>query len=179
MFEVHFIYNGKDTLIQCTENEKFNNICQSYSTKIERNINKLIFIYGGATLNKDLLLKEAINKTDKEKLKMNVLVSDVDSTTQNERLIKSKDIICPNCGELCQLNFNNFKIVLNNCKNKHENILSLYEFENTQNINENKIKCDKCNNIKAETYKNKLYICGTCNIKICPLCNESHNKKHK
>ena len=100
---------------------------------------------------------------------MNILLSDIDTTTQSERLIKSKDIICPNCGELCQLNFNNFKIVLNNCKNKHENILSLYEFENTQNINENKIKYDKCNNIKTKTYKNKLYICGTCYIKICPL----------
>ena len=110
---------------------------------------------------------------------MNILVSDIDSTTQSERLIKSKDIQCPNCGELCQLDFNNFKIVLNNCKNMHENILSLYDFKNTQNINENKIKCDKCNNIKAETYKNKLYIFGTCNINICPLCNESHNKKHK
>ena len=70
--------------------------------------------------------------------------------------------------------------MLNNCKNKHENIILLNESENTQNINENKIICDICkNNNKGKTYDNEFYICSTCNTNICPLCQSKHNKEHK
>lgn len=44
------------------------------------------------------------------------------------------------------MNFIDYKIKLNNCKNKHENIILLDKFDYTQNINENKIICDICNN---------------------------------
>ena len=88
---------------------------------------------------------------------MNVLVYDRNMTNINERIIKSKDIICPKCGELCLINYDDYKIKLNNCKNKHENIISFNEFESTQNINEDKIICDICKiNNKGKTYKNLL-----------------------
>ena len=114
---------------------------------------------------------------------MNILVYNRNSTiisNKNERIIQSKDIICPICGELCLINFKDYKIILNNCKNNHENIILLNEFENSQNINENKIICNICsNNNKGKTYNNQFYICGTCNKNICPLCKEKHNKEHK
>ena len=112
---------------------------------------------------------------------MNILVYDINSTIINEKeiLIKSKDIICPKCGEIFLINFKDYKIILNNCKNNHENIISLNEYENTQNINENKIICDICNkNNKSKSYNKKFYICCTCNKNICLLCKENHNKQH-
>ena len=45
---------------------------------------------------------------DKENKKMNVLVYDRNTTNINERIIKSKDIICPKCGELCLINFDEY-----------------------------------------------------------------------
>ena len=70
---------------------------------------------------------------------MNILVYDNITTIEKEKIIKSKDIICPKCGELCLIDLNDYNIVLNNCKNQHENKITLNEFDNTQNINENKI----------------------------------------
>ena len=93
-------------------------ICEQYCTKIQKDINQLIFIYSGE-LNLELELKDALNRMDKENKKMNVLVYDRNTSDINERIIKSKDIICPKCGELCLINFDEYKIKLNNCKNKH------------------------------------------------------------
>ena len=45
----------------------------------------------------------------------------------NERIIKSKDIICPKSKELCLINFDDYKIILKDCKNKHENIILINE----------------------------------------------------
>ena len=179
MAEINFTYIGRETLIQCKNEDKLKDICEQFCTKQQKDIDKLIFIYSGEVLNLEFTLKDVINKTDKENKKMNVLVYDRNTTNINERIIKSKDIICPKCGELCLLNFNEYKIELNNCKNKHENIISLNEFENTQNINENKIICNICNiNNKGKAYNNKFYICGTCNKNICLLCKNNHNKNH-
>ena len=181
MVEVIFKYNGIDIMIQCEIQDKFKNICEIFCVKSQKNINDLIFIYGGEILNLDLEFNKIANQIDKQKLKMNILVYDKNPTiiNENERKIKSKDIICPKCGEICLIEFKDYKIILNNCKNKDENIISLNEFENTQNINENKIICNICNiNNKSKSYKNKFYMCGTCKKNICLLCKENHNKDH-
>ena len=134
MAEINYTYSGMNTLIQCDKKDKLKDICEKFCKKQETDINKLIFIYSGAILNLELQYIDVINKIDKENKKMNVLVYDRNTTNINERIIKSKDIICPKCGELCLLNFNEYKIELNNCKNKHENILLLNEFESTMKI---------------------------------------------
>ena len=66
------------------------------------------------------------------------------------------------------------------CKNGHifDNI-SLNEFEKTQNIDESKIICDICKKIdKSITHDNIFYICNTCKINLCPLCQNKHEKGH-
>ena len=66
-----------------------------------------------------------------------------------------------------------------NCKNKHENIISLNEFESTRYINEDKIICAICNtNNKGSTSDNKFYICGTYNNNISLLCKDNYNNDH-
>ena len=79
------------------------------------------------------------------------------------------------------MDIKDYKIRLYECKNRHniENIL-LDEFEETQNLELNKIICDichKCN--KSISYNNKFFKCNTCNKNICPLCNSNHDKSHK
>ena len=155
MAHVIFKFKGIDTLIQCKIEDKFKDICNKFSIKMQNNINELIFLYGGEILNLELKFNEVANQKDKQNLKMRILVFDKNINNINEkgRTIKSKDIICPKCGEICLINFKDYKILLNNCKNKHENIISLKDFDNTQTINENKIICHICNkNNKSESY---------------------------
>ena len=53
------------------------------------------------------------------------------------------------------------------------------DFEETQYIDESKIKSDKCGNSKEKTYQNELYICLNCKINLCPLCkNKQHDNSH-
>ena len=58
--------------IQCNENDVMKDICQKYANKIQRNINTLIFLYGGNELNYNLKFKDVI--TIKENKEMKILV---------------------------------------------------------------------------------------------------------
>ena len=86
---VIFNFEGIDLIVQCTTEDKMKDICQKYATKIETNINSLMFLYGGNQLNFNLSFNEQINSLDKDKNKMKVLVykKEIDG------------IECPNCGE--------------------------------------------------------------------------------
>lgn len=112
---------------------------------------KLIFIYGGQLIDFQLKYNE-IAKNLKE---ITILVFDV--TTYHKEIsvpsyIKSKEVICPECEEICLIKMMDYKISLSGCKNGHEiNNISLESFKNTQLINESNIKCFKCNNNKNKT----------------------------
>ena len=54
MAEVIFNYNGINTIIQCKIEDKMKDICEKLCLKIEIDINKLIFVYGGLLLNLEL-----------------------------------------------------------------------------------------------------------------------------
>ena len=123
------------------------------------------------------------NKIDQKRKYMNILVENINeiNDVQNDKIVKSKEIICPKCKEKTFIKCNNnYKINLYNCKNSHTiNYLSLDEFEQTQNINLSKIICDKCKiNSKGQTFNNQFYKCFNCKINLCPLCKSSHNVKH-
>ena len=91
----------------------------------------------------------------------------------------SKRAICPECGDICLIKFEDHKIKLYDCKNNHIKYISLNDYEDTQKIYESKIICNICKKKKNESYNSKFYICGTCNIFCCPLCSSIHTKEHK
>ena len=103
-----------------------------------------------------------------------VLVYNKDKNSNNieTKIIKSKDIICPECKENILINIKDYRINLNECKNNHSrNNIKLEEYENTQKIDLSKIKCDKCNK-----YNNsEFYVCYSCNIILCTSCKINHN----
>ena len=187
MSEVEFNYNGIKTIIQCKSNEKMKNICQNFANKIQINKNEIYFSYDGKAgiqFNEELTFEEMINKKDKKRNKMSILVLQNENIYKEEEkndIIKSKEIICPKCGENIRMDIIDYKITLYECKNRHkiENIL-LDKFEKTQKIDRVKIKCDLCkDNNKSNVYNNILYRCNTCKKNICPLCQSKHNKEHK
>ena len=98
---------------------------------------------------------------------------------KNVIIIKSKNVICPECGEDIRIKIENYKIRLYGCKNGHEiKDIIIEEYENIQGIDISKIKCNKCENNKSNTYNNEFYRCIKCKINICPLCKSKHDKNH-
>ena len=75
---VFFTLNGINLTIQCTTEDKMKDICESYSTKINKNINSLLFLYEGNKVNFELSFKEQANYLDKNNHQMKILVSKCD-----------------------------------------------------------------------------------------------------
>ena len=123
MLKVNFVFGGIEIIIQCKKDEKMKDICQRYVNKIEKNINSLIFLYGGKQLNFNLSFSEQANSIDKERNEMKVLVY------KNE----DDEYICPKCGEKIKLNIkddilssiNNIKGVINGIKINIDNIIRI------------------------------------------------------
>jgi len=93
-------------------------------------------------------------------------------------LIKSSQSICPKCLEIAILDIQNYQIQLT-CRKGHINSLKIYDFENSQKIDESKIICDICKtNDKANSYKNVFYRCNNCKKNLCTLCKSNHDKSH-
>ena len=78
------------------------------------------------------------------------------------------------------MKINNYKISLYNCKNKHQiKDLSLKEYQGTQKIDNNKIRCNICKNInRSQTFNNIFFKCITCNKSLCPMCKQNHDANH-
>ena len=155
---MEFNYNGGITNFDCNENEKMSEICKKFLTK------NLYFSYEGKYVNlfdEQLNFKEFSNSKDKERKKITILVFN-----------KSKDIICPECGENAKIKINNYNISLYDCKNGHtRNNILFDEFEKKQLFDVSK----KVYNYGCEKH-NKTYIkyCNKCKINICPLCEKDH-----
>ena len=173
---VIFTFDGRDLQIQCTLEEKMRAICQKFSDKFSKEIDSLLFLYGGYQINFGFKLKEQANLEDLKDNKMIILV------------YKKEKFICPKCKQRNQLNkdilesidgiqsqidyiigmnknssinsqLKNINKMLNminqNIKNNEETINNLSSDSNNINNNDkNKINTDK-NNIN-EISKTKL-----------------------
>ena len=190
MSKVFFKHKGNNIMIQCEQNEKVSEILKKYAAKGQIDITKVYFLYNGSNIkddineNEELKLEELINNNDKERNEMTILVNDINNESanvnDNKNIVKSKEIICPDCKESIFIDIDDLKFNLNHCKNGHKfKNISLNEFENTQNIDISKIKCNLCDINKSNSYNNELFLCLNCNINLCPLCRSKHDKEHK
>ena len=177
MAQIEFCYNGEKTSVQCRTNEKMKDIILTYKNKLELDLNKeLLYIYDRKEeINEELTFEEIANSEDKKRNKMNILVLEKEMEKKDKDIIKSKNIICPECKENIKMEIKDYKINLFDCKNGHkfENLL-LNQFEETQNIDRLKIICDIC----KKNNNNIFYKCLTCKNNICSFCESNHNKSH-
>ena len=84
-----FTFDGSNLTIQCTTNDKMRDICQKFSTKINKDMNSFMFLYGGNLVNFELSFNSQVSKIDRDKQEMKILVYN------NEQ----ENFICPKCGE--------------------------------------------------------------------------------
>ena len=110
-----------------------------------------------------------------------ILVYDLMGKEEEKKsIIKSKEILCPECNESIRINISNYKIRLYNCKNRHckDNIL-FKEFDNMLNVDISKIICDNCKKKnKGDSHDNLFYRCNNCKQNLCVVCKSIHNKSH-
>ena len=180
MAEVIFNYEGIDTTIQCNIDDKMKDIIDKFLLKIGKKDENIFYLYNGTKINKELTFNEQANDLDKNRKKMNIIITKTEDDIPEKNEIISKDIICPECKENTIIEIKNFKMNFHGCKNNHIiNDILLNKYEETQKIDISKIICDICNkNNKGNTHNNEFYICNTCNKNICPLCKSYHDKNH-
>ena len=129
--KVIFILEGTNITIQCSEEDKIKDICQKYVTKIESNINSLLFLYGGNQMNMELKFKEQANSEDIDRKEMKVVVY----KKEND------DFNCPYCNKKIKLekiddiilSNNNIKDTINGIKLHLDNIIKLSSNNNISN----------------------------------------------
>ena len=117
MSKVIFIFNTVPNIIECQNEELMMNICQRFSTEINIGLDKLYFLYDGGQINYQLTFNEQAKDSDRNEGRMNVLVYQ-NEDNENKKIIKSKEIICPKCKEICLLKIKEYKLSLYDCKKK-------------------------------------------------------------
>ena len=159
--EIEFAYDGANTVIQCSKNDKLKTIYQRFKSKVHAERKNLIYMYNGKTMeNDELTFNDVANSQDKSRNKMNVVAIEGEGTIlpQAECIIKSNKIICPECHEDIKFSIEDYKISLFECKNKHEiNNIFLDEFDSTQNINISKIVCQICGQYNKGNVHNNIF----------------------
>ena len=176
---VNFSYKKKKTIIQSNPKEKMKKIFEQFTTKSLSDINKLNFWYMGRIIFDKIEIDQYLNFDGQKRKEMNILVTEK-KDKYSESIIKSKQIICPICGEFAKFNVKNYKMSIYGCKYNHKlNDMNLEEFQNSQLIDISKIICDKCKDKnKYNTFRNEFHHCFSCNMNLCPLCKSNHDKKH-
>ena len=179
MTDIVFIFNSIPTTIQCKKDDYMKDICQKFATKVGADLSDTYFLYGGKVVDLKLKLDNILSENDKKSNNIKILVYSNNTKDDNLNNIEySKEIICPKCGKICLINFQDFKISISGCKDNHNlKDMALKEFENSQKIDSSKIICTDCkNNNKKEAYN--FYFCLTCKKDLCPLCMNKSHKEH-
>jgi hypothetical protein len=100
------------------------NICNKFATKIDKNVNSLIFIYNGNKINYELTFKKQSNSMDNARNQMNVLVY------QNE----NDEFKCKKCGEI--IHFDLIDNIIKFNKEEKETIIEMKnQIDNILNFN--------------------------------------------
>ena len=181
MVDIDFDLNQSHTIIQANLTDQFQDVINKYLGKTLLKPESVAFIVNGKQANPSESVQSHMSKLDKEQNKLKVLVNILESNDAPQEIItKSEEIICPECKEPCRIAFEDYKIKLYECPNKHERKnINIPDFPDTQIINESKIVCEQCNfKNKGNCPKNEFYRCLTCSKNICLLCKCNHDRNH-
>ena len=115
MTEIIFSFQNQTTIIQCKQEDSMKDICIKFANKIMRNVNELIFMYGGEKINLNSKFMEVSSEEDKKSGKMKI-IADLKENIKKFEPIISNEIICPKCKENCRFKINDYKITLYGCQ---------------------------------------------------------------
>ena len=166
----------EEIIIQCQRDEIMKDILSRYGNKAGIQINEFYFLYNGKKIDPNKKLSQLNNKDSK----IQILVYKEEIGKKNENIItkKSKYIKNNDSNEPAIIEFSdNYEIILIDQKNETKKI-KLQDYDKTQIVNLNEIKCCNCPNTIAETVQEKFFYCFECKKNFCPICKLLH-KDHK
>ena len=179
MTEIKIVYKGYETIMQCQQNENFEDIFKRFKIQVNAENIKIIYLYNGEIIkDENMTLSQLID----EKNAPNVpILAYEQNDLPNNILVKSDYVICPKCKESAILEQEDYKLIIYGCQNRHiTNNILINEFNKLQEIDYSKIICQKCNiNNKSNAYNNKFFWCGICKMFLCPICMSMHDNNHK
>ena len=182
MAKVEFILNSVPTIIDCSFEDTMMSICQKFANQINKKFTDIFFLYNGGPIDLQAKLKDQASKDDKENKYLKILAQALTDTSvpTEKTLTKSKDIICPSCGELCFFHLQDHKITLTGCKQGHSDAnIALGDIASTQMIDESTIVCQSCVIMdKSKSFQNQFFYCVTCRMNLCPVCKNNHDSSH-
>ena len=172
MAKVVFSFNGNEIIIQCTKEDKMKDICNKFATKIDININSLLFLYNGNKINYEQTFKQHANSIDNNNSQMNLLVYQ----------IKNEGIKCKKCGETIDLDIIDNIIKYNNeqketiieMNNQIDNIINLNNINDIKRkvkvinlmLNDLRTENDKCLKNIQDTMSNNYISINNNLVKI-------------
>ena len=129
MSEIIFIYKGYEIPIKCTNGEKLKTIIEILSNKINIPKKDIYGLYNGKILDEEIKEDEISKDENNKKV---ILIYEYNNNAIINNIIKSNEVICPECKENCLIKIKDYNILLYDCKNNH------------QKINISNIKCNIC-----------------------------------
>ena len=126
MVEIEFDFNQVKTNIQAKLNDPFQYVINKFMQKSLLQSGSVSFLANGKVINPNGSVASHMSNLNKQNKKMNIIVTMIENEDNNKEqvLVKSKDIICPQCKEPCMITTEDYKIKLYECINGHttENI---------------------------------------------------------
>ncbi len=86
MAKVIFNFKGVELTIQCTTEEKMENIFQKFYQKVQMELKNFLFLYNGSLVKRDLTFEKQMSTQNKAKNKMIILVFDINNDNQNNNI---------------------------------------------------------------------------------------------
>ena len=110
MVQVEFDIDQNIIIIQSNLTDPFKEIVSKFLKKAQIESETLSFFTNGIAINLNGTLESKMNQINKQNKIIKILVKSTKLSEQQKKLIKSKDIICPQCYEPCRIKFDNYKL---------------------------------------------------------------------
>jgi len=180
---IEFNFRGSKLLIPSEKEDKFIIACQHFCTKANTNLTNLKFLYQGKVLKDEMeeKIENMASDIDIERNNIIIIVNEDETPKHKKEIIKSNNVICPECGEISEIKIEDYRFTIFGCSNNHNTSnLTFEKLEENQLIDISKILCDNCKlQTKSEVYNKIFYRCNICKMNLCPLCKLKHNETQK
>ena len=109
MTEIKIVYKGYETIMQCQQNENFEDIFKRFKIQVNAENIKIIYLYNGEIIkDENMTLSQLID----EKNAPNVpILAYEQNDLPNNILVKSDYVICPKCKESAILEQEDYKLI--------------------------------------------------------------------
>ena len=170
-YEILFDLKGQKTSIQGEINFQMKKYFKTFINKLKLNDKNLRFEYNNREINEEITLEEfvTINIIENNKIEIKVI-----EKGEDENIISSEEIICPQCKQEARIIVSDDKITLICNHNRHHiSEIPKTEFIKSQMIDKSSIKC-KCEISSTNTKR----FCLTCKEILCTFCEKEHIKNN-